>query len=524
MDHASPSLDPAPHRDGITVAEALRLPALARGRLVAGSAGLERRIRSVNMMEVPDIGAYLRPGELLVTTAYPLRDDIAALDELVPMLARRELAGLGFKPGRYIEALPEPMVRAADRLSFPLIELPDDASFNDILADVLGSILNRQALQLERSRAIHDRLTGVVLAGGSFPELIDALASLVGHPAAVLDAYGELLASAGNQLPEGSARTARPIQAGRANHGEVVVWASEAELGPDGTNALEHAATIAALEIAQARALLLREQRHRAQLLEELVSGRPLNHEEVAEQAAAYGWNLALPRVGLVVGLRDADGEAPAVAGQPLEEQLLATVRSVLGPSAIGWGLRFGVAVLAEAGRPGPGAAKEAADRLSEAIRRRNPGFHVAIGVGRRVAAVDELCASHREAVQAVNLGRDLRGPDFVLGHDELGVYRLLQDLVDGGGLARFCEETLGPLLDYDAGHSTSLVRTLEVYLEHDGNMASSARLLYVHYNTLRYRLEQISALTGGLDRHPTSRIAMSIAIHGMKVLNRRSA
>ena len=524
MDRSAPPADLAPVRDGISVAEALELPALARGRLVAGAAGLGRRIRSVNMMEVPDIGAYLRPGELLVTTAYPIRDDAAALAALVPLLAGRELAGLGLKPGRYIKALPEQMVAAADRLDFPLIELPDDASFNDILADVLGSILNRQALQLERSRAIHDRLTGVVLAGGSFPELIDALASLVGHPAAVLDGHGEPLATAGAQPPAGAARTTRPIQAGHVRHGEVVVWAAEGELGPDGTNALEHAATIAALEMAQARALLVREQRHRALLLEELVSGQPLNQEEVAERAAAYGWNLAVPRVSLVAGLRDAEGEAPAVAGQALEEQLLATVRSVLGPSAIGWGLRFGVAVLAEASRPGPASGKEAAHRLADAVKRANPGFHVAIGIGRRVTAPAELCLSHREAVQALNLGRDLHGPEFVLGHDELGVYRLLQDLADRGGLARFCEEMLGPLLDYDASHSTSLVRTLEVYLELDGNMASAARRLYVHYNTLRYRLEQISTLTGGLDRHPTSRLAMSIAVHGLKLLRSRSA
>jgi purine catabolism regulator len=514
----------APLRDGISVAEALALPALSRGRLVAGAAGLERRIRSVNMMEVPDIGAYLRPGELLVTTAYPLRDDTAALVALVPLLAGRELAGLGLKPGRYIKALPKQMVAAANRLDFPLIELPDDASFNDILADVLGSILNRQALQLERSRAIHDRLTGVVLAGGSFPELIEALASLVGHPAAVLDGHGEPLATSGNQPAAGASRTARAIQAGHLHHGEVVVWAAESELGPDGTNALEHAATIAALEIAQSRALLVREQRHRALLLEELVSGQPLNHEEVAERAAAYGWNLALPRVSMVAGLRDAGGEARPVAGQALEEGLLATVRSVLGPSAIGWGRRFGVAVLAETGRSGPGAGQEAAQRLAEAVKRANPGLHVAIGIGRRVTTPDELCLSHREAVQALNLGRDLHGPDFVLGHDELGVYRLLQVLAERGDLARFCAETLGPLLDYDASHSTSLVRTLEVYLEHDGNMASAARRLYVHYNTLRYRLDQISTLTGGLDRHPTSRLALNVAVHGLKLLRSRSA
>src|SRR5207244_1243583 len=283
-------VEPATHRVGITVREALALPSLARGRLAAGARGLERRITSVNMMEVPDIGAYLRAGELLVTTAYPLRDDARAVNELVQMLALKGLAGLALKPGRYIEALPGAMVAGAERLGFPLIELPDDASFNDILADVLGSILNRHALQLERARAIHDRLNAVALAGGSLHELIDALSSLVGQASAVFDTHGEVVASVGVQPVSRSPRTSRPIQAGPQRHGEMVLWTDEAELGLDGVIALEHAATIAALEMAQARLLLSREQRHRVLLLEELVSGRPQNSGEIAERVAADGW------------------------------------------------------------------------------------------------------------------------------------------------------------------------------------------------------------------------------------------
>jgi purine catabolism regulator len=497
-------------RLGITVAEAMSLPSLARGRLVAGRGGADRRISSVNMMEVPDIGAYVRAGELLVTTAYPLRDDARAMNQLVQMLAGRDLAGLALKPGRYIDTLPAEMISAAERLSFPVIELPDDASFNDILADVLGSILNRHALELERSRAIHDRLTSVVLAGGSLAELLDALSFLVGHPAAAIDGHGEPLAAAGQQPPAGSQRTSRPIQAGKVRHGEVVVWAAEAELGADGVIALEHAATVAALQMAQARVLLSREQRHRALLLEELVSGQPLDRSEIAERAAAYGWNLSLPRSAIVIELRGGD--------QPLEEHLLGLVRSTLGRDAIAWGLRSGLAVLAASDGDAAGATASA-ERLAGAIRAETPLLHVAAGVGRRCDSVMDLHASYREAAQALSLGRDLKGGDFVLAYEELGIYRLLQALVTDSTLEAFCRDTLRPLLDYDAKHSGSLVRTLEVYLRHDRNMASAARELFVHYNTLRYRLDQISGLTGGMDRHATSRLALEVAVHGLKLL-----
>ncbi len=353
----------------------------------------------------------------------------------------------------------------------------------------------------------------MALAGGSLHDLIDALSSLVGCASAVFDAHGEQVAGVGVQ-PDGRGhpRTSRPIRAGAQRHGEMVLWSDEDELGPDGVIALEHAATIAALEIAQTRLLLSREQRHRVLLLEELVSGPSQNPGEIAERVAAYGWNLATPRSALVVVVRDERGAPLEVGGRPVEEQLLALARAVLGREAIGWGLRSGIAILADADRM-------VAERLASEIRRELTEAHVGIGIGRRTTGVDDLHQSYREATEAASLGHDFSGTDFVLAHDELGVYRLLRSLVADGSLRRYCEETLEPLLSYDRKHNGSLVRTLEVYLRHERNMAAAARELFAHYNTLRYRLQLISSLTGGLDRHPTSRLALEVAIHGMKLL-----
>src|ERR687886_2746169 len=96
--------------DGVPLREALGLPVLRRARVLAGAAGLGRPVRYVNVMEVPDILYWVKPDELLLTTAYPLRDDRAALAELVPRLAQRGLAGLAIKPARYIDAVPEGML------------------------------------------------------------------------------------------------------------------------------------------------------------------------------------------------------------------------------------------------------------------------------------------------------------------------------------------------------------------------------------------------------------------------------
>lgn len=71
------------------------------------------------------------------------------------------------------------MIDAANEYSFPLIELPLDVSFNDILHPLLSEILNRQAYLLKRSEETHKRFTAVALAGGGFSEIAITLAEMV---------------------------------------------------------------------------------------------------------------------------------------------------------------------------------------------------------------------------------------------------------------------------------------------------------------------------------------------------------
>ena len=187
--------------DSIAVGELLKVPTLARARVVGGHDGLRRLVRGVNVMEVPDILDWVKPDELLLTTAYPLRDDSVALEALIPRLAERGLAGIALKPGRYLKAIPNAMIDAANEHAFPLIELPPDASFNDIINSVLTVILNVQSVQLQRSAAIHDRFTRIALSGGGLRQIAEALADLIGRPVTIVDAQNAIQWRTSDEAP-----------------------------------------------------------------------------------------------------------------------------------------------------------------------------------------------------------------------------------------------------------------------------------------------------------------------------------
>ncbi len=509
-------------RPGITVREALELPSLRSARLVAGRSGTERLIRYVNVMEVPEILPYVKEDELLLTTAYPIRDRPGALEALVPRLAERGLAALAVVPRPFLGRLSGSVIAEADRLAFPLIELPDHASFNDVMADVLDVILNRQAVQLERSRAIHEQLTAVVLAGGSLADLMRTLAQLLGKYVRVEDLTGQGLASSDDAADAGpDKRTLRPIRVGGMRLGDIIVGAEESALAPMDLIALDHAATIAALQLVQARSVMTREHRHRALLLDEVVSGHPIREEVIVEQAATLGWNLRRPRVAVVAEMtaRDGGGEL-LVAGQWLEERVLSATRAALGDDAIAWGRRSGFAVLVPADTIA--SARDDARRLVQQLEQVMPEAIVSMGLGRVSPEVGQLHVSYREGTQALAIGRDLEGAGCVASFDELGLFRLLHPLSLGGELERYCADILEPLVQYDHEAKGELVKTLECYLRNGGNAAVTARELRIHYNTLRYRLAKIDELTGGLERHAVTRLSLEVALIGRRLLRSR--
>jgi PucR family transcriptional regulator, purine catabolism regulatory protein len=502
----------------ITVHDALALPCLRGAAILAGARGAERRIRGVNVMEDADIVRWMRGGELLLTTGYSIRDDPSALSRLVPALAERDLAGLVIKVGLYVDAIPRDVVAVADRLGFPVIGLPPRMMFDDILSEVLGTILNRQAVELERSNAIHARLTQVAVDGGSFSELAAAVSELVRRPVAIRDAQGrDLAATDGTPAEPDAPHVVRPIRIAGADHGEVVVWTGGVEVLAHELKTMEHAATVAAMSIAQERSVVLSEQRHRTLLLMQLVSRRPVDRAEIARWATAMDWELDRPRAVVLVELCDGEGERIRVAGQPIEDRLARAAQDAIASGPIVWALRSGLALLVE---PQPSLGRVAHD-LHAALGRAGPGLGVMVAAGGIADDVDDLGRSYEEATSTLALGRELKGQDFVYGHEELGVYRLLSQL-PSEELRRHRAEAIGPLLDYDRDHNGALVHTLEVFLRCERNRVRASEELFVHYNTLRYRLGQIDALTGGLSGDATARLNLEVALCAHRLVQGR--
>ncbi len=484
-----------------TVRDVMTLPALRGTAVLAGSAGLDRLVTGVNVMEVPDIEAYVKSGELLLTTAYPVRDHPERLVELVPVLAARGLAALAIKPMRYLDKIPDMLVAVADEQEFPVLVLPDDTSFNDVIGAVLAVVLAEYGAEPARAEAIRERLTGVALAGGGLQEIARALSGALDREVVVVDRDQEVLgSSSGPAEPVASTPWAYPITVAGANRGRLLVGGQdEPTLGQ--RRLIRQACFAAGMYIAQAMATLELDRRLRVVFLEDLVTRPDLDPQVVLQRSRLYGWEMATESVVLL-----------ARAPSELSDAAVVQASTILSSRAVAWSR--GREVVAIVPRDVLTGRRDLPDRWRLALDGLGDGGTV-VAVGTVAHTSAELSPSHASAHEGLTIAERTGRP--VAWHDELGMERLLL-AVPRETLEAFTASTIGPLTAYDAAHGTDLRGTLAAYLSL-GNGAEAARELYIHYNTFKHRMAQVNELVGPRLREPRGRLVLALALEARKFL-----
>ena len=119
-----------------------------------------------------------------------------------------------------------------------------------------------------------------------------------------------------------------------------------------------------------------------------------------------------------------------------------------------------------------------------------------------------------RWALEARRAGRDDIPRLFT--YRDLGSFQLLLALQDDDALRTFCDSILAPLETADTtGYSAELLRSLEAFIEANGQWERAARILFCHRHTLRYRIQRVEQLTGRSLDSARDRIDFWLALRG---------
>lgn len=505
-------------------ADVLNLPSMATGVVVAGAQGTDRQVIWSHVVDMPDPVQWMRPGFLLLTTGYSWPKDETRQRRQIADLATAGVAGVIMAVPKFVEHF-SPAARAqGDASNLPLIEIPFEVPFAQLMEELHRSVVMEPYAIIERSEHIHRALTRAATRDASLDELATELSGLIERSVTFEDPDGKLLASASIDgqlddvrretlaagksplakigalersglnrrirstekplriaaMPEIglAARVVCPVRIGSELVGVVWIIEGKEPLSELDHRAAEHAALVAAIHIAHQRNLTETQARLGYASFLSLLETEPGREPIADERVRLLGFD---PHAQYRVGIISIPQELPLDrAGMKKRDTVAQGVRDVLrraGREALVTVSLNHVPFLLPLGvKP-------------ESIRDALADPALSIVLGREHLGAEGARTSYREALSLLSY----RDRPALCTYDELLVPRVIMG--DASARETFLEGFFRPLRDRKNGRELS--KAMLALARHGFRFRQAAEALSIHPNTLRYRLDRVSEVLG---------------------------
>ncbi|GAA2127601.1 MULTISPECIES: PucR family transcriptional regulator [Arthrobacter] len=467
----------------ISLAALLGVPSLKLTKAGLAETTWHQDILWVAVTEQEDPQRFLNGGELILTTGMRLKS-AAEQRRFVRQVQRAGAVGIGFGVGLTHDAVPPALIAEANRWGLPVVEVPYETPFIAIGKIVADAQSADHLVKLERLIAGHQILARALLTGGGLAELLKHLGSMLRTEIVLTQFTAQLYNSVpGHPAPTAEGWASYPIPTGRRD--ACTLWVKQPF---EDSGIVGYAQNLISVELNN---MVKQRQAQRAlagQVLEDVIHGT-LETSEATRRLAGVGINSTRKNVVL---LAESAAHNKQLGSSSLPQPLEAAVSAVVGKDL--------VVVMPDDGSGASALARRLSDHLAEA------GIHATIGIGGAYTKPNGLRWSYFEARDAATHGLPVNEPE------RLSLTSLLLASEDVP-LADMANESLNPLRAFDAAHGAELMTTLESYLNNNGSVAAVAEELTLHRNTVRYRLAQITELTGYDPAQTPDRVQLWLAL-----------
>lgn len=155
---------------------------------------LSRKVITVESTETPDVAKYIPQNTLLIMTGMAFKDSPEQMCKFLEDLDERRCAGLAVKLGRFLDTLDESVIHAANRLGLPLLQIPMDKTLGNVYQELLSYIWDNQNGYLLEALNAQQKISNLILQGSSLKSIMNNIAMIFNKPVMVMDLFGSVLA------------------------------------------------------------------------------------------------------------------------------------------------------------------------------------------------------------------------------------------------------------------------------------------------------------------------------------------
>lgn len=519
----------------ITVRQALTISGLSKCRVIAGINGLDKPISYVGSMEIPEIKPWLVKNQLLITTGYALRQTPESIISLVEDLHNADCSALAIK-NRFTGPIPKRALELSDQLGVPLIEIPAELNFMDIVVPLTKALTAEHNRYLEFSQYIHSKFMELEISGGSLVNIAQMLSTLLKSTVKITDSHFTPIKDSINDAKwtdndfqdfitknlcnldkffstsdttysfnytnENNTSVhyiiVRKILLRNKVKGYIFITSDKS---PDDISSIiiDHAATVSALEFSKLEALLEQRKLMENNLLIDIIVGNIKNDE-----ATYRAINLKWPAPPLSLVIFDINKFENIFENKTENEiqTIKENINSIISENLYS-NLERSIIISKSDSFicliPGIKNKNEIGCIISKILLKINKNLNVSMVAGacQYIESYSELKNHYYDVRDAIVIVRAKKLKNGYIFISDARLEQTILHLSKENFLNSFISETVDKLKSYDKENDTDLLHTLSTLIKNMGIKTNTADELFIHRNTLAYRLKCIEKIIG---------------------------
>ncbi|GGB37496.1 purine catabolism regulatory protein [Lentibacillus populi] len=520
--------------------------------VLAGHRGLTRNVQSVNISDTPDVIQFLDKNHLLLTTGYAFQDDPQEMCEVIREMHTLNCAGMIIKINRFLKQLPEKVKLLADDLAFPIIDLPTNQTLGNLSRHILNYLNDHEAEQLYYALHVQKEFSDMMIKGHSLNSLVEQLGHFLQRPTLLLNHRGEKIAQSHDfrmdsmklaepeiikkikddldtareggtfAIPSRDSQsiTTFPVKTKRQYPSMLVIMDALTLPYPSSQMAIEQAGNVISFTLIKEQSIEENSRLLKNNFFADLIEMRIHAEEEILSRANYYGLKADMESICIVCAI-DAAGDSYETL-QLYEKkigELHHNIYDQLEDEIINGNMeatlftkeKYFVMILQF-----PNYTEAEIDNVTKFIERAQRNiegdYSVSFGISNPIQSVTDVSTAYKEAVEAIMNGYDLKMTGFINFYKAREIKELLNTL-PRKDLKALYENTLKSLAYPKAKEDVELVKTIEVYLNSQCEISDTSRMLYIHRNTVKYRVKKTEELLNCSFRDPADSLKVRVAL-----------
>lgn len=509
---------------------------------LAGEQGIHRIIKSINIMDNPDTVPWLKKDELILSTGYIISStDI--YKNIIQNLHDQGCCGLGIKMNRYMDTLPVEMIEQANRLGFIIFSIPFSSTMEQIVSIVYRQMFSNEMSQSERLMTFYKNIAEAALKRQSVFPVLENISKAVSNPVFLTLPDFELIECS---IPKKSKITL-PLSCSRdsdsifsevdsiflqneyqnnplpVRHHTVqcqsskqqfllfsivsqqtllgyLICLEEVPFTSFEYELLSSIQSILGLTMLKTNSITNDGQQiDRSRFFNELLSGKLKTEHEIEPLCTQYGFNFSSDRICAVLRF-DSYSEMSVARQRAFTRKVISYLLPLFSDSSIELTYTShedNLVLFLFLDKIDTYRKTAVIDSfIRKMIHRLNEEkISFLLGISSVSRGASTIFRNYTEALRALELGKRLHPHEQSFNYEKDRIYHLLSANYTAAQLMELYTLLLKPLDEYDSENNSSLSQTLLTYLECGQNIAQTAKQLYIHRNTMIYRMEQIQSI-----------------------------